>query len=369
MRAGTAESADQAFAKLKECAADDPYELVIVDLIMPDTDGLHFGKKVREIDVLQNTKLILVTAFDKPGIGEEAISLGFDAYLTKPIRQSELLDAITSILRESKDAQAPRAKAIEPRPGASRPPLHRRNDLILVAEDHPINQEVAFLLLHELGFEAHMAANGEEVLALLKRAPYAAIFMDCQMPVLDGFDATRAIRKSELRTGKHIPIIAMTAHAIEGSREQCLASGMDDYISKPISMQQLQVAIEKWLPAELETDDSQSQPNKVSNWLKLLHQKYGKSGSARLLSLLWEEVPKQIKQLEAAITIADLGNLLMVAHGLKGSCQSVFARDMDALCAKIETAALNEDWEEAAKLVSSLREEFEQMHREFLELS
>jgi two-component system sensor histidine kinase/response regulator len=358
MRGSACASSEQALELLNSDLQTDPYVVAIVDMAMPGTDGLQFGKKIRESAALKNTRLILSTAFDKPGIGEEAISLGYDAYLTKPVRQSELFDAITSVLLESKLPRA-HTKITEPSQSAdtSAPPA-RRTELLLVAEDHPVNQEVALLLMRELGFEAHIAENGQKALDLIERIPYAAVFMDCQMPVLSGQDATLAIRKGELRTGRHLPIIAMTAHAIEGSKEQCLAVGMDDYISKPISVEQLKRALDKWVPITAETSDRLSRTDASTNRLDKLHTKYGKPGSDRLLMLFAEEVPKQVVHLQEAIAIRDMAKLLIAAHGLKGICQTVFASDMSATCTEIETAGHHEDWDAASSLVLKLEHEF-----------
>jgi two-component system sensor histidine kinase/response regulator len=358
MRSSTATSSEQALERLETEAQTDPYAVVIVDMAMPGTDGMQFGKTIRESAALKNTKLILATGFDKPGIGEEAISLGFDAYLTKPIRQSELFDAITSVVLESRLPQADK-KTIKPSQSVITTALpSQRTELLLVVEDHPVNQEVALLLLRELGFEAHIAENGQKALDLIARVPYAAVFMDCQMPVLSGLDATLAIRKSELRTGTHLPIIAMTAHAIEGSREQCLAVGMDDYVSKPISIEQLKQTLDKWIPTTAQTSDCLSRTDTASNRLEKLHARYGKPGSDRLLTLFDEEVPKQIVHLQEAIAICDMGKLLVAAHGLKGICQTMLASDMSATCSEIETAGHHEDWDAALSLVLRLEQEF-----------
>ncbi|HEY9757657.1 MAG TPA: response regulator [Oculatellaceae cyanobacterium] len=249
LRYTIAEDAQRALAILRTAAKTDPFQIAIVDLVMPGTDGLQLGKAIREDDYLKNIKLIMITAFDKPGIGEEAIQLGFDAYLTKPMRQSQLLNAITTLAYEAPSGKnkAETEQNAETDAASSQDQLTRM-ELILVAEDHPVNQQVALLFLKNLGFEAHIADNGLQVLEKMQLTTYSLVFMDCQMPKMDGFEATRRIRKTETLSGSHIPIVAMTANAIEGSREQCLAAGMDDYVSKPISPEQLQTVLKKWLP-------------------------------------------------------------------------------------------------------------------------
>lgn len=246
MQNGTARNSEEALAVLNAASTiGDPYQLVLIDLVMPGSDGIQLGKKIRESESLRNLKLILLTAFDKPGIGEEAIFLGFDAYLTKPVKQSQLLNAITSLFYTPPVEDADDT-------GVDETGQVCRSELILVAEDHPVNQQVALLLLQQLGFEAHIAENGRRAIEALKRVPYALVFMDCQMPEMDGFQATRDIRKLEALTGRHVPIVAMTAHAIEGNRDECLSAGMDDYISKPIEPGELKDIIAKWLPLKQE---------------------------------------------------------------------------------------------------------------------
>jgi len=369
MRASAVESAEEAIISLSAEASRDPFDLVLVDMCMPDIDGMQLGKEIRESEILKNGKLVLLTAYDKPGIGQEAIALGFDAYLTKPLRQSDLLDVITSVLlnAEPEDKEAKdrfREGADNSRHSIDKSRETTRKELILVAEDHPVNQEVALILLRELGFEAHIAATGKEALERLRRVPYAAILMDCQMPVLSGLDATIAIRKGELRTGKHLPIIAMTAHAVEGSREQCLAAGMDDYMSKPISLQQLKLVVEKWIPTESTAPEIPTQQI-TSNWLEALHKIYGEEDTARILDLFLEETEKILQQIRWSIDTFSRGKLLIAAHGLKGICQTIFAKEMGQICAELENSGQDEDWVEADHIHTRLVEELEEMRRIF----
>jgi CheY-like chemotaxis protein/HPt (histidine-containing phosphotransfer) domain-containing protein len=161
-----------------------------------------------------------------------------------------LYNTIVGLLSQSGDRPAPSAvvsqNAVQPaRQTAS---LNGAEVLVLVAEDHPVNQEVALLQLQQLGIAAHAVANGREALEALKRTPYTLVLMDCQMPEMDGYEATRQLRRAEADTGKHVPVIAMTAHAMQGDRETCLAAGMDDYISKPVSIDRLRAALYQWLP-------------------------------------------------------------------------------------------------------------------------
>ncbi|MBX9723158.1 MAG: response regulator, partial [Candidatus Obscuribacterales bacterium] len=366
MRNACATDAETALKMLQAAAKrNEAFDLALIDLIMPKTNGMQLGKGILEDLLLKDTGLILITALDKPGIGEEAISLGFDAYLTKPVKQSQLLDSISTVVQKKRNKNE--QFSVEAKPVQK--PANTRTELILVVEDHPINQEVALLLLKDFGFEAHVANNGREALSLLERVPYAMILMDCQMPELNGFDTTRAIRKLETRTGKHIPIIAMTAHAIEGSKEQCLSAGMDDYLSKPFKQQSLKQMINKWIliPAAIENSLASEQiktsgaqfyeeDEKGIN-IAAIKAKYG-NYSQRLLDLFQEDAPKLISQIEAALNERDKIQLKNAAHSLSGISSTVGANTLKRICTELETIDDDCDWDDFYTLVRKLDPEF-----------
>ena len=231
----------EALVALRQAAvAHEPFQVAILDMRMPDMDGWQLARVVQHEPALGTTRLVLLTAFDERGVGEKALHAGFAAYLTKPVRQSNLFDALAHVVEgESKPAPKP----VEDKPALATP-LHR----ILLAEDNPINQRVAILQLGKLGYEAQVVDSGSEAIRAVNGNPeaYTLVLMDCQMPEMDGFEATRAIRKTELANGRHIPIIAMTANAMEGDRERCIAAGMDDYISKPVKLENLEALLKKW---------------------------------------------------------------------------------------------------------------------------
>jgi two-component system, sensor histidine kinase and response regulator len=375
MRNDTAVNQKDLIPTLTAAAKSDPYQLAIIDLKM--TEALNLSRAVRENETLKNIKLILITTFDKPGAGEEAISMGFDAYLTKPMKQSVLLNAITTLIhKSSQPTDTPQAEAQSVH--LCLPAPATRNELILLAEDHPINQQVALLLLRDLAFEAHIVENGRELLAALKRAPYSLIFMDCQMPEMDGFETTRQIRKMESLTGKHIPIVAMTAHAIEGSREQCLAAGMDEYMSKPIDPNQLRLVLEKWLPAcKPNPSDSDSDGDHLPEATAVRQREYGTfaaidfataesrygSNFNKLVEMFVADAPMQIKNLMEAATAQDVNAVLYCSHSLRGISMTIFALPMSAICAEIEACvpAPNADWQNITALIERLANEFDRV--------
>ncbi len=343
MRSGKTSNAEDALEVLRAALSEDPFSIALIDLFMIGTNGMQLCKLIREDEQLKNLKLILVTAFDNPGAGEEAIHHGFDAYLTKPIQQSQLLDCMTNVFYEPGTKQAapspPRATVIT-YSGPVAPGT--RCEKILVVEDNETNQEVASLLLEDLGFHVKIAGNGRIALDMLRETAYSLVFMDCQMPEMDGYAATKALRKSEAMTGKHLPLIAMTAHALEGSREQCIAAGMDDYLSKPIDPEQLRLMLEKWLPAQttdamkknesgaehnsdtVKTDlekpqaisvQPDAEPSTISTPpidLEAVAKKYGAKNIDRLLTPFLRDAPNLMKEMLESVSKDDLPGLLIL---------------------------------------------------------
>jgi two-component system sensor histidine kinase/response regulator len=230
-----------------------PYDLAIVDQVMPGMDGLTLARAVRGDESMASVRLIMLTAFDEYDRGQEAHQAGFAAYLTKPVRQRRLLSTLEAVVA-SKDADS-RLAGSEPTPpggfeaAAGLADAAPQVATILLVEDNPLNQTVAIQQLARLGHTADVATTGQEAVARLSRPDhgYRLVLMDCQMPEMDGFQAARAVRALERDSGGHVPIIAMTAQAMKGDRERCIAAGMDDYLSKPVHLEELRHAIDRWL--------------------------------------------------------------------------------------------------------------------------
>jgi len=230
-----------------------PYDLAILDHQMPDMDGMTLARAIKSDPVLATLPLVLLTSVSYRGCAGEAQHAGFSAFLLKPIRQSQLYDCITAVIGT---ATAPSPTRLITRYTLKEAQAQLRAR-VLVAEDNAVNQKVALRMLEKLGCRVDVVANGREAVEASARIPYQCLFMDCQMPEMDGYEATAVIRQREVHTGAHIPIIAMTANAMQTDRERCLAAGMDDYISKPVEPQQLATALQKWLPL---ADDAPVQP-------------------------------------------------------------------------------------------------------------
>jgi CheY-like chemotaxis protein/HPt (histidine-containing phosphotransfer) domain-containing protein len=226
---------------------------------MPEMDGLTLARMIKSDPTIASTRLALLTSLGQQLDEQILKGAGIEICLEKPIRQSQLLDSLISMITKSPAHRAGGEHAASTQPTAPASIAAPRRDVrILVAEDNTINQKVALAQLKELGYTAETVANGLEVLDAIQRFPYDLILMDCQMPELDGFDATRRIREREKaladsnRPKAPIHVIAMTANAMLGAREKCLEAGMDDYISKPVELDELKTALERWTPPALE---------------------------------------------------------------------------------------------------------------------
>ncbi|HYH12223.1 MAG TPA: response regulator, partial [Thermomicrobiales bacterium] len=259
MRNGSAANAGEALEMLRRAVAEgDPYDVTIIDLMTPDASGIDLASEILADSALGETRLLLLGAIGHRWHGDEELASRISAYLTKPVRKSQLFDAIVNAIavpedeEETEDRRTGRVRAEAPEP----PVIEQdRNNVVLLAEDNPVNQKVARLQLERLGYRVEVAENGlRAVEALAESDRHALVFMDVQMPEMDGFTATRLIRKAEMRSGRHIPIVAMTANAMEGDRDACLAAGMDDYLSKPVSRDKLREVLERWMP---EVEDHQ----------------------------------------------------------------------------------------------------------------
>jgi signal transduction histidine kinase/CheY-like chemotaxis protein len=253
LRNDSSSSAEDALNLLRAAqSAGDPYQIAILDQQMPTMDGENLARTIKSDAKLKNTGLVLLTSIGMRGDAARMKEAGFSAYLTKPARASHLLNALITVWGNQK--RAPSAQFVTRHSVAERravfpdkpaEPIFRAR--VLIVEDNAVNQMVAARLLEKLGCRVDVASNGREAVEMVGLLPYDAIFMDCQMPEMDGFEATHEIRRRE-GSSVHRPIIAMTANAMQGDRERCLSAGMDDYISKPVRKADLTEALERQLP-------------------------------------------------------------------------------------------------------------------------
>ena len=238
------DNGDKALAKLtEESSKGVPYHIAILDMQMPEMDGIQLGTMIKSDNRLfNNTRLMMLTSQGKRGDADRLKAVGFDGYLNKPIEQTVLYNTLMTI-SEVNSPEQHLVTSFSPRE------LPQFNARVLVVEDNAINQKVAQGLLKKFGVQVDLAANGEEALNSLENLPFDLVFMDCQMPVMDGYEATQKIRQPESTVlNRHIPIIAMTANSMEGDRKKCLEVGMNDFISKPINPNKVQETLKRWLP-------------------------------------------------------------------------------------------------------------------------
>ena len=239
-----AASGADAVEALQAAAAGKPFELAIIDMNMPEMDGEALGKVIRGDSALAMTRCVLLTSSPQRGDAERMRLAGFDAYLTKPVKKA-LLYRCLSALRAGVSTETPPQSIIT---HFTIEEINRDGSRILLVEDNPVNQKVATAMLTKQGHRVDVACNGQEALNALSQKSYKLVIMDCQMPVMDGFEATRRIRAGEAgMVNRSIPIIAMTANAMAGDQEQCLAAGMNDYLAKPVSKDKLNAKVALWL--------------------------------------------------------------------------------------------------------------------------
>jgi len=238
----------QALRILRDAASRAPFDVAVLDMQMPGMDGLDLARQIKADPAIRSVQLVLLTSLGRRGDAKVAQEAGVAAYLSKPIRQAQLLDCLRVVLAErGVTASAP------PNTPSTIITRHRlpdasvqMRDRVLVVDDNPINQKVAAKMLERLGCRVDVAATGREAIEGVARISYSLVVMDCQMPEMDGFEATRIIRKQE-GSGRHVPIVAMTASVMDGDRERCFAAGMDDYVSKPIKSDDLAEVLSRWL--------------------------------------------------------------------------------------------------------------------------
>jgi CheY-like chemotaxis protein len=236
MAPAAAASGVTALAELRKAATvATPFAVVLLNPDLPDMDGFELARKIRSDDALAATRLLLVATAGEPEHSGQARELGVERTLFKPVKQSDLLDAIAAPAGAARPAAVPRPSA----PSGSVPPL-----CVLLAEDGLVNQQLATILLEQAGHTVVVVETGTAAVEAVDNGGFDLVFMDVQMPEMDGLEATRVIRH-----GRHVPIIAMTANAMKGDRELCLEAGMDGYVAKPIHINDLARAIEQVLPA------------------------------------------------------------------------------------------------------------------------
>ncbi|MHC4942179.1 MAG: response regulator [Planctomycetota bacterium] len=245
-RCDQAEGAEEAMERLMSAhEKGKPIQIALLDMHMPEVTGEDLGRRIKEVSILEPTKLIMLTSLGQRGDIARFEKIGFSAYLTKPVKASHLHACLSRVVGTEKVGLKSPHHPIITEQILEESERGKQRVRILLAEDNIVNQKVAMKILQKIGYRVDTVSNGLEALNALEQSPYDLVLMDCQMPEMDGYEATRAIREYE-GLERHTPVIAMTAHAIKGDREKCLDAGMDDYLPKPIRLENLSSILERW---------------------------------------------------------------------------------------------------------------------------
>ena len=344
--------------------AGTPFVLAIVDFHMPEMDGFSLVRRIRENPRFAGIKIVLLSSIGRRGDANRCEELDIDGYLTKPVKQSDLLDTIMTVfgnyLQEGSSILVTRHSLRE----------SRRHLKILLVEDNAVNRKLAVRVLERRGHEVEVANNGLEALAILEEKSFCLILMDIQMPEMDGLEATRVIREKEQGTDTHIPIVAMTAHAMKGDREHCLEVGMDGYVSKPIKAEELFGVIEGQLTVSAKTKKGNSisegpgetreeQENFLDKSAALACAEGDMELFKELVELFIEDSQKQLSEIRQAITKGDNQSLERAAHTLKGTVGNFAAEKALMAVLKLEKMGQDGDFTQAEERFASLEKEIE----------
>jgi CheY-like chemotaxis protein len=353
MQCTSAGSGEEALQFLREAiAAENPYALAIIDMQMPAVNGMELAQAIKSDHVTKDTRVIILSSVGDSIDAQTRKNADIDAFLEKPVKQPRLHQCLASVLGS---APLKRTKANTPNSSEARPrPIH--DTRILVAEDNDVNKKVMLLLLGNLGYTADTVSNGKEAIATLRGHSYDIILMDCQMPEMDGYEAAQAIRREFDQPPR---IIAMTAHALRGDREKCLAAGMDDYLSKPIIGEELEIALKKWAPA----------PN--GNALIDLQRLRDVCGDApgamrRIADLYLEQGVELLPAIETAIRNNDAKGLSAIAHRFRGASLSCGSNSIVPFLNELEQMGNSGKLEGASAIYEKASSQFDRM-RSFLE--
>ncbi|MBN1841793.1 MAG: response regulator, partial [Deltaproteobacteria bacterium] len=381
-----ASSGAEALDKLRQAVAkENPFDIAIIDMQMPEMNGDTLGRNIKEDPDLMSVSMVMLASVGERGEAARIKEVGFAAYLTKPVKQSQLYDCLTTVADMQRvGKERPSAPIVT---GHSISEDQKRNIRILVAEDNVVNQKVALHILENLGYRADAVANGHEAIEALETMAYDLVLMDVQMPEMDGFEATKEIRKKEMSlvTGHsslvgekandeseapRVPIVAMTAYAMKGDRERCLEAGMDDYTTKPIDSEELLEKIRTWTEQGKEASDIATGGNEKDdpkdkkedavpvNLDKALERALGdKEFLENMLEQFTTTLPGQIEALRTALEQGNGETLQQEAHDLKGSAANLSIDEMAAAAFELEQMGREGNLEAGGKVLGELETE------------
>jgi PAS domain S-box-containing protein len=349
-------TAGEALETLKHAhGAGRPFQLLITDGQMPDVDGFALTKRIRRDPDLKQTPIVMLTSVGHAEDAAQSRRLGIEVYLTKPVKHSDLLDALATLFGGSV-----RRERKEPSP--ARTPARALR--ILVAEDHPVNRKLVTTLLTKRGHTVLAVDNGRsavDAVVAAARKPFDVVIMDVQMPIMSGFEASAAIREHERSSGAHLPIVALTAHAMQGDRERCLQAGMDGYLSKPIDVERLLATIEEFGSGAIESAASPETGAPAAAALvfdeqtALLHTDGDRKLLKHIIKLFRADAPASFRKIERALRQRDGEALWTAAHALKGSLATIGAQAARQSAARIERHGRAREIAQAQRAYAELR--------------
>ena len=342
-------------------ANGEPFAAVLIDGMMPEIDGFDLAERIGASEEFPAPLMVMLTSGGLSGENGRALALGISAYLTKPVRQSELFDVMMKILEGHQGSNV--EEGLEPRvKGTPEPVVGPRPLRILLAEDHIVNQKVAVRMLQGMGHEATVAPDGRKAVEAWESGRFDLILMDVQMPEMDGFEALAAIRSRERPAGGHMTIIALTAHAMKGDRERCLDAGFDDYLTKPIRSVELRQALENWsvrlacAPVPGARDGAVEPPNAGFDRESALATVGGSEELlGEIIGLFLEDCPRLLAEVEEAIDRLDAATLGRLAHTIRGVAGNFGLQAVVEVAMAFETHARDQDWGRARETFEDLR--------------
>ena len=363
MLPAVASEGEQALALYSAAAAtDDPFRLILTDMHMPRMDGFHLVERLKNEPGACTSTIMMLTSGDQRGDAQRCEELGIAAYLLKPIRQAELREAIARVLSAR---EATGTTPIITWHALREQAYTGRTLNILLAEDNLVNQKLATRMLEKRNHTVTVVANGKDALAALEKNKFDLVLMDMQMPVMDGFEATAQLREQEKSTRKHQPVIAMTALAMNGDKERCLAAGMDGYISKPIRPQELDDALDSCLAQKdvaLTPEGHATETNDSVEVCQLLDRiDDDRALLAELVEVFRLDYPKNLAAAQRAIDTQNAVNLKEVGHALKGALGNLSATGASALAADLENFGKSQNFTDAQATLDCLTGEIERV--------
>ena len=368
-------SAQKALDSLHESTiSHQAYDLVLIDMKMANMNGLELGQKIKANQDWNKIPLIMLTSTHYKGEADEARKTGFAVYKTKPIRKNDLYQCLVQANSLPTDDELLRSTDSTSQDIVKQPDMQSAlttQGHLLLAEDNPVNQAVALGMLRKFGYTVDVVKNGLEAVDAVQHKTYDLVLMDCMMPEMDGYRATTEIRRQQ-SAGRlhHFPIIALTANAIEGDREKCLTTGMDDYLAKPIKAKDLVNIIELWLGnsksirsrnnlSELEQSNNQDSidPDALAS-IRSLEVDYGDELLKQVISTYLDNSSKLMQALEQAWSIGDLKAIRMTSHTLKSSSSQVGAHSLAELFRNVENEARNDIYDVSGQALVAIKQQF-----------